>query len=147
MVTVSCMAAGLHSSDSLRQRYKICSELKTLCDMMIVDLGYSVTPAVLMLDNFLSDSRFKHLNFFDSNCIKRLTSLESPLTDEDSKQLSSFLYSLGKSDVKGQIKLIDNFRNIMESKEEYYKQEYTKKSKLNMTFSFCAAAVFALVIV
>lgn len=115
--------------------------------MMIVDLGYSVTPAVLMLDNFLSDSRFKHLNFFDSNCIKRLTSLESPLTDEDSKQLSSFLYSLGKSDVKGQIKLIDNFRNIMESKEEYYKQEYTKKSKLNMTFSFCAAAVFALVIV
>lgn len=147
MVTVSCMAAGLHSSDLMRQRYKICSELKTLCDMMIVDLGYSVTPAVLMLDNFLSDSRFKHLNFFDSNCIKRLISLESPLTDEDSKRLSSFLYSLGKSDVKGQIKLIDNFRNIMESKEEYYKQEYTKKSKLNMTFSFCAAAVFALVIV
>ena len=147
MVTVSCTAAGLHSSDLLRQRYKICAELKTMCDMMIVDLGYSVTPAVLMLDSLLSDNRFKHLGFIDSNCIKRMTSLDSPLSDEDSKRLSSFLYSLGKSDIKGQIKLIENFRNIMAGKEEYYKQEYIKKSKLNMTFSFCAAAVFALAVV
>lgn len=146
-MTISCVAAGLHSSDLLRQRFKICSELKSLCDMMIVDLGYSVTPAVLMLDSLLNDTRFKHLGFIDSGCIKRMTSLDSPLNDEDSKRLSSFLYSLGKSDIKGQIKLIENFRNIMAEKEEYYKHEYTKKSKLNMTFSFCAAAVFALAVV
>ena len=76
-----------------------------------------------------------------------MTSLDSPLNDEDSKRLSSFLYSLGKSDIKGQIKLIENFRNMMAEKEEYYKHEYAKKSKLNMTFSFCAAAVFALAVV
>lgn len=116
------------ASYSLKNKCDICGELIRLCDDLTVDLNYKITPINDLLTSLLIDN--KKLSFIDLDCVKENRILNSPLKREENKEISSFIYSLGKSDVKSQIKIINGFKLYLSKCEERYLEDYNKHKKL-----------------
>lgn len=142
---ISSTGLGLQSSSRLRTKIEICTELSAFCDELILDLSYSVTPIIQLVEKKFEDK--KHLNFISSKCIKCKSSLISPLSQAENSELSSFLYSLGKSDLKTQIKLIQGFKDYIEYSKNQYSVHYDKSSKVYVCYGAFIGIVVSLVLI
>jgi hypothetical protein len=144
---ISSTTLGLLLSNQLKHKINVCKELSAMCDMLCLDLNYSVTPITQLVNKVISDERLKDLNFISNDFVKDNLKINSCLSESENKELSSFLYSLGKSDVASQIKLINGFKEYINSHEAEYSELYAKKSKLYISFGFFGAVVISLVLV
>ncbi len=142
---ISSTALGLLLSEKSKDRLIISRELLHLCDMIIIDLGFSVTPATKLLQKLLSDSSLRHLSFITEENIKKRLPVCSVLSASENEQISEFVYMLGKSDVKAQTKLVLSFKEYMKKTEEKYSEKYKKESKLYITFGFFSGVLVSLI--
>lgn len=118
-----------------------------MCDMLCLDLGYTVTPITQLLNRILLDERLGNLNFISAENIKRNVQVVSCLSNSENLEISQFLYSLGKSDVHSQIKLINGFREYINARESEYISSFNKNSKLYITFGFFSGVVISLILI
>lgn len=116
-----------------------------LCDMIIIDLGFSVTSATKLLQKLLSDENLRHLSFITEENIKTRLPVCSVLSESENEQISEFVYMLGKSDVKAQTKLVKSFKEYIKKMEEKYSEKYRKESKLYITFGFFSGVLVSLI--
>ena len=123
----------------------ICSELTALCDSLLLDLEYRRTPAKELLETALNSEKARHLSFIPSDCLSVKTGIASPLSDRENEEISGFLYSLGKTDVYSQIRLISSFRDYISSSQRAYTEKYGKDSKLYVSFGLFFGIVFSLI--
>lgn len=117
-----------------------------MCDMLCLDLGYTVTPITQLLNKILLDERLKNLSFISSENIKSSKQVNSCLSGNENTEISQFLYSLGKSDIKSQISLIQGFKEYINSAEAEYNALYNKNSKLYISFGFFGGVVISLIL-
>lgn len=129
---LSSTSLGLLLSNNLKTKICICSELSKLCDELSVDLNYNVTPVIRLFDEKISNK--SHLKFISTENIKSNALLNSNLSRDENRELSSFLYSLGKSDVTTQLMLINGFKQYIELSKNQYKKQYEKYSKLYLCY-------------
>ena len=141
ILILSTTSIGILLSEKAKQRVEICTELIQLCDVLRLDIGFRNTP----LDRLISSLSFKWLDFLTVENIASERVVNSPLRNEENAEISRFLYSLGKSDSTRQLKLIEGFRDYMNSVKSSYKNEYIKNSKIYIGFGFFSGAVVSLV--
>jgi stage III sporulation protein AB len=144
---ISTTSLGYHFSNDLKQKILVCRQLSVMCDLLLIDLGYTVTPIYQLLDKVLNDERLNKLNFISFDNVKKYKNVESCLAYSDNQELSNFLYSLGKSDVKSQINLITGFKEYINIREADYNTQYSKNSKLYLSFGFFGGVVISLVLI
>ena len=141
----SSTGIGVIFSKRLKEKCLICSELASFCDSMLIDLEYSVTP-VTDLVNKLKGS-YRHIDFLNYECIINRTDISTPLSKAENGEISCFLNSLGKSDVKAQIKLVSGFREYIKAVEEKYSEEYSRYSKIYLSFGFFGGVILSLILI
>lgn len=146
ILIISSTSLGLILSDRLKQKVTVCRELSSLCDMLYIDLGYTVTPITQLISKLLLDERLSNLSFISSENIKSKKPIESCLSSSDNAEISRFLYSLGKSDINSQIKLIRGFKEYINSVEAEYHASFIKNSKLYISFGFFGGVVISLIL-
>ena len=117
MVTATTVI-GILLSASSKNRVLICRELVSFCDMLSVDISFRNTPVTEYVSSLLENS-----------------------------ELSAFLYSLGKSDSKSQLKLINAFREYIRGCETNYAEKYSKDSRLLISFGFFGGLILSLVLI
>lgn len=142
---LSSTGLGLRLSNKIKHRIDICKELVSLCDELMLDLNYKITPIASLLQGKLTDK--KSLAFIDFECVKNRAEIRSDLSDEENGELSDFLYSLGKSDVHSQLRLIKGFRQYIEYSKNQYIHEYKRNSKVYISLGLFAGIVVSLVLI
>ncbi len=142
---LSSTGLGLRLSDRIKHRIDICRELVSLCDELTLDLNYKITPVMNLLQSKLIEK--KRLDFIDFECVKNKTEIKSDLSIEENCELSEFLYSLGKSDVNSQLKLINGFRQYIEYSKNQYTQQYKRNSKVYISLGLFSGIVLSLVLI
>lgn len=100
-----------------------------------------------LLTELIKSFSFKYLDFLTMETIANQSVISSPLTDEENREISAFLYSLGKSNAQSQILLIDGFREYVKFMITKYSDAYTKNSKLFITFGFFSGALISLAVI
>lgn len=144
---ISSTSLGLLLSDKLKKKVTVCSQLSVMCDMLCLDLGFTVTPVTQLINRILLDERLDSLNFISAENVKSNRPVKSCLSNSENIELSKFLYSLGKSDVKSQIKLINGFKEYIKERESEYNFQLKKNSKLYISFGFFGGLVISLVLI
>ena len=124
-------------SYSLREKELICRELVNLCDVISIDISYRKNSVMTLIN----DCAFKRLSFITPECITDRNALSSPLSSEENRELSGFLYSLGKSDMKSQLLLVSGFKEYISLRGERYAGLCDKNSKLYIALGLFAGAV------
>lgn len=147
IILIICSTAlGFQLSDNIRKKIKICEELLNVCDDILIDLNFKVTPVLTLFENCIKNKRYDTLNFLSVEDIQSLSEIKSPLSKTENKELAYFLYSLGKTDLKSQINLINSFKEYIAQVKLKYIEEYKKNSKLYITFSLFGSIVFSLIL-
>jgi stage III sporulation protein AB len=123
----------------------ICRDLIKLCDTLLLDLDYKITPAPQLLKNVLENSCITSLGFISENSLTKKTQVNSALSKSENEELSNFLFLLGKTDVNSQKKLISGYKEYAKNSLEKYTQKYKKDSKIYVSFGFFFACVLSLI--
>lgn len=142
---ISSTGLGLLSSNKIKTKIEICSELSAFCEELMLDLSYTVTPIIQLAENKLEGK--KHLDFIDSGCIKTKKIFSSLLSSAENSELSNFLYSLGKSDLNTQIKLIEGFKTYIEYSKNQYSTQYDKSSKVYVCYGAFIGITLSLILI
>lgn len=145
-IVLSTTGLGISISKKAADRVTVCGELIFLCELIIVDLSYKVTPATALITNLLNDDRMKHLDFIKTDAVIDKSKIESVLCDKDNREISDFLYSFGKSDRENQIKLVNAFKNYITESEKKYKDVYSRNSNLYKAFGFFGGVAIAVIL-
>lgn len=136
---------GLLLSDSSKKRITVCSELASMCDMLLLDLDYRVTPVTELLKKTLKSETLRHISFISNENVMKKCKISSCLSKAENDELSGFLYALGKSDIKSQKRLISGFKEYIKNSQEIYSEKHRKDSKLYVTFGFFFGIVISLI--
>ena len=145
ILILSSTGLGLRLSNRIKHKIDICKELVSLCDDLMLDLNYKITPIEGLLEGKLADKN--KLDFINFECVKNRVEINSDLSDEENRELAGFLYSLGKSDVHSQLKLIGSFREFAEYSKNQYIQQYQKNSKVYISLGLFTGIVLSIVLV
>ena len=111
------------------------------------DIAFRSTPVTSLLESLLQSGEYARLGFISTEAVKFKSDIKSPLENSLNAELSSFLYSLGKSDAKSQQRLIASFQKRLEAAENEYKSLYAKNSRLYVSFGVFSGAVIVLVLI
>ena len=144
VLIISSTAVGMRLSDNLKRKITLCRELLIFCDLLLLDLQYRVTPIRELLCSTLKNERIKHLSFISDDCITENTEIKSILSIRENQELSQFLYSLGKSDVPSQKKLIEGYKEYVNNSLKYYCERHKKDSRIYVSFGLFFGIVFSL---
>ena len=145
ILIVSSTSLGLLLSENSKKKVTVCSELVSFCDLLLLDLDYRITPAKELLENTLKNENLSHLNFISGSNLIEKKNIVSCLSKSENEDIAAFLYSLGKSDVNSQKKLINAFKERIKNSMNIYSQKYKKDSKLYLSFGFFFGIVFSLI--
>ena len=129
-------------SYNLKRKVRICRDLLSLCDILIIDVSFRKNSLIELLDK----NRFSNLGFINSNMIKTREKVISPLNENENSLISDFLFSLGKSDANSQLVLIEGFKENIEIIKRKYENSYAEKARLYLAFGFFSGLAASLVI-
>ena len=136
LILTSTTGAGIYFSHKLREKALICRELQSLCDVLIIDVSYRKNSVITLIEN----NRYSHLGFITPDTVIKKCRVVSSLSGEENARISSFLYSLGKSEAASQLMLIKGFGEYIKRCEKNYNEKYLKNSKMYIAVgAFCGA--------
>ncbi len=142
MLIASTSLAGLIRSSEMKRRITICDELIMLCDMLSLDIKYKKCTVYETLDKCALSS----LSFINSEFVKRERAVISPLSREENEALSRLLFSLGKSDAKSQLSMLESFKEYIKISREKYSNYYSRNSKICISFGVFSGLVTAVIL-
>lgn len=111
--------------------------------MLMLDIEFRNTPLTELIESF----DFKYLEFLKIESIKNSGNISFPFSENENEKLSSYLYQFGKTDVKGQIKIIEGLKEYVKSLLKKYSARYEKNAKLYISLGFFGGAVLSLMII
>lgn len=147
MLVLCSTMVGVLFVEKSKQKINICNQLIHFCDLLLIDYGYALTPTVLLVENLLNDDALSDLDFITHNHIKSRMSVKSCLSEEENEKISEFLYSLGKTDIKGQIKLVESFKSYIQLCRDNYSEYHKKNYKIFLSFGFFGGLAVSLILV
>lgn len=136
----SSTLTGLGCSKRIKDRIKVCDEIINFCDSVMIDLNYTITPIKQIVKK-------SSISFFDEGNIEEKNRIDTILTRQENEEISKFLFSLGKTDLKSQIKLIESFKSRMIITKQKYKNQLDSKSKIYTSLGVCFGLVLALILI
>lgn len=141
---ISSTGAGIAITSIQRKKYDISCDIIRLCDELILDLEYRVTPINILLKRCLENKQ--NLAFISSNVLTENTTIKSVLNSSENAIISSFLCQLGKSDVATQIKLIRGFKEEFNQVKSKYFEQYNRYKKVNLSFGIFVGITICILI-
>lgn len=140
----SSTGLGFHFFRVQKERVEICDELCALCDGLLIDLGYSVTPIKILVNNLCS--QYMHISFINEDFIENKSFVATRLNNTENEEISRFLYSLGKSDLQSQKNIVAGFKEYITQSKNKYKKEHDKNGKMYICFCSFSGIILSLVL-
>lgn len=144
-IIISTTSVGIILSNNLKRKCVTCRELEAMCESMIIDLSYKVTPIKELLNS--SSAGYKSLNFINVDNLSSKYMVDSCLNTVENKELSDFLYSLGKSNSATQIKLIEGFKSYINSCAQRYESLFKRRNKIYISFGLFGGIMLSLMLI
>ena len=143
MLIISTTAAGGRFSYKLKERVLLCRELLKLCDILIIDVSSRKNSVRRVIEN----NAVGLLSFISFDMLIKPTVPDTVLDLNDSREIGEFIYSLGKSDTKSQLLVIESFKSYIKERERHYAKKYAEGSRLAMMFGFFGGVIIALTVI
>lgn len=137
-------ALGSYFSNRIKRKIAICDDLIKLCDRLAVDMRYKQSPIIPLVLEYTDGT---NISFISKENFYSNTTTASILSDKENEQIGDFIFSLGKTDSKSQINIIDAFRQYMDSIKREYSDAYKSKSKVYITFGMCGGLMLSLLLI
>ena len=160
MIVIGCGYIGVYKAKKLRDREYILRDMVTFLGLVENEIRYmlSILPNAyevsrqklltslkisigqIVVDMLASDSEFG----IDQSIVRNISSLEG-LTEYDKNVFLSTLKNLGRSDLDGQINIIENSINIIENQIKEANDIKLKNSKLYKTVGIIAGIMIVII--
>lgn len=128
---------GINLSLDDKKKYQFCDDFSLMCDELLRDLKYMVTPAKSLLYNSINRN-VRLAKYCDNNL---------PLNDDENGVISLFLNDFGKCDIDTQISKISSIKEYtIELKDKYYRK-YLSSNKIYITFGFFSGSILTLIMI
>lgn len=143
-IVLTSLCIGWQKVIDCKQQIAICDSLIGLCNELSADLSYRQTPIIDVVTGYLRNTR---IDFIDEECFYHKEKVNSILSSTENERISQFIYSLGKSDISSQNKLIESFKLYMEESKDRYKSKYSSKSRVYLAFGLCGGLTVSLLLI
>ena len=120
ILIISATSVGVILCEKSKKKVVICKELMSFCDILLLDLDYKITPAKDLVDKALSSGKMPHIDFISAKNLSDKKQVDSILSKSENFEISQFMFSLGKTDVNTQKKLISGFKEYINNSLNYY---------------------------
>jgi len=146
LLLMAGLSTGVLLVKRASQREKTCRELVRLCDALMTDIRFRATPMPLLLEQLLDSGNYPSLGFISPSAVAEKAFLQSPLKEEENREIAVFLYSLGKSDSASQLQCIQAFQREMQQCAENYSERLKRDGRLYITFGVFVPLLVSLVL-
>lgn len=140
LIVLSTTTAGICYNNLQKRKIQICDELISFCDSMLVELSYSLKPVYKLIDEM-------NIDYITMDNLTNSIPIESPLSNKENDQISSFLFSLGKSDAKSQIKVVTSFKEYVNTVRGKYVEGYKSKSRICLSLGVYSGVIISLILI
>lgn len=138
---------GFTAANMILQRYNICRELASFCELLKNEIIVRQTPVCDVVNSIKSQDSFKSLSFLSEDYIKNYKNPDSILSKNQNEKIGEFLYSLGKSDKSSQLSQIEEFKQYITNVQEEYRLQYKSKSRLYIMLGVCSGIIISLTLI
>lgn len=158
IIVIASSLAGMGASQSLSQRVKILGQVISMLRGFYSQIRYRAMTVGELLDNAASDIACRDLSF-PKIILKRLETADSlaeaweygvnsdkALKAEEKRVLEALGYSLGSSDIEGQLALLDEYTEKISSIKASAEAEYLKKGRLYRSLGVLGGAMAGIIL-
>ncbi len=130
----------------LKKKCVIASELVEMCNLLSVELGFSVSESKKIIKRLCSEQALSHLDFLKDLNFENID-IKTDLDSADNERLNLLFSNIGKTDCESMLLLVEAFRqNMLESKKRY-EECFKNKSRLYIAFGIFGGFAVTLVLI
>lgn len=157
-----CTYIGILKAIRLKDREYILREMVTFLELVKNEMNYMLTllPNAYEVSRQKLNTKLKYAigqivvdmldsndsNYINASIVKNISSIEG-LTDYDKNVIISSLKNMGRSDIEGQMNIIDNSINILNNQINEAKDFKLKNSKLYKTIGAISGTMIVVLFV
>lgn len=147
VLTLSGILVGLTLCADIKRKIKICNQLIKLCEMLLVEFSFRQPPIIEAVKNIIKRCSLDSISFIDDEYFYSVKVTDTPLSKDENNELAIFIHSLGKSDLKSQVNIVNSFCEYIKEVKTKYSDMYASKSKVYLAMGFSLGLVLSLILV
>ncbi len=146
LLNLSWIAAGFSNARRLKRRCVIANEIIEMCNLIAIELSFSVNETGKILKRLCSEPSLSHLTFLQHLDFEDIH-IKTELDEEDNERLSFLFENMGKTDIASMLNLLESFRQNMLLSRKKYEDYYKNHSRLYIAFGIFGSLSVTLVFI
>ena len=143
---MSWIAAGFSNSFKLKRKCVISSELIEMCNLMAIELEFSVNETAKIIKRLCNEPTLSHLDFLKHLSFENID-IKTELDKEDNERINFLFKNIGKTDSASMLNLIEAFKQNMQISRKKYEDYYKSHSRLYIAFGIFGSLAVTLVLI
>ncbi|MDE5995840.1 MAG: hypothetical protein K2G56_02875, partial [Eubacterium sp.] len=119
LLNLSWIAAGFSNSFKLKRKCVISSELIEMCNLMAIELEFSVNETGKIIKRLCIEPTLSHLDFLKDLSFENID-IKTELDKEDNERINFLFKNIGKTDSASMLSLIEAFKQNMQISRKKY---------------------------
>ena len=146
LLNLSWIAAGFSNSYKLKRKCCISSELIEMCNLMAIELEFSVNETGKIIKRLCNEPTLLHLDFLNDLSLENIA-IKTELDKEDNDRINFLFKNIGKTDSASMLSLIEAFKQNMQMSRKKYEDYYKSHSRLYIAFGIFGSLAATLVLI
>lgn len=146
LLNLSWIAAGFSNAYKLKRKCSISSELIEMCNLMVIELEFSVNETGKIIKRLCNEPTLSHLDFLHNLCFENID-IKTELDKEDNEKINFLFKNIGKTDSASMLSLIEAFKQNMQISRKKYEDYYKSHSRLYIAFGIFGSLAVTLVLI
>ncbi len=143
---MSSIIAGFSFAYKLRRKCIVSKELLEMCDLMAIELNYSVSESSKIIKRLSNEPSLSNLLFLKDFNFENIN-ISTELNDVDNERINSLFKNIGKVDVNSMLELLSTFKINMIESNRNYEEYYKTHSRLYIAYAVFGGIVVSLVLI
>ena len=115
--------------------------------MLLVEFSFRQQTIIEAVKNIIKRCSLDSISFIDDEYFYSVKVTDTPLSKDENNELAIFIHSLGKSDLKSQVNIVNSFCEYIKEVKTKYSDMYASKSKVYLAMGFSLGLVLSLILV
>lgn len=146
LINIVFTAAGAYYAHKTKERCETARQLIQMADMMAVELSFSADNSFKIIKTLKKEKSLSRLAFLNDIDLENID-IKTGLSPADDEKVNSLFKSLGSTDVKSMLKIIDSFKESISASLSGYCDYSRSHSRLFLAFGILGGLAVSIMLV
>lgn len=146
LINIVCASTGLYYALKTRERCETARQLLQMADMMAVELSFSADNSRKIINRLKKEKSLSRLTFLNDINMENID-IKTGLNPADDEKVNMLFKSLGSTDVRSMLKIINSFKESISASLSGYTDYSRSHSRLFAAFGILGGLAVSIVLI